>query len=142
MPVYFFDTSALMKRYHVETGSETVNGLYDRPDAVFAVASITITEFVSAFTRKLGEGVITEEDFRACMSEFSKDIITSFWVVDLDRNHINKGVSLIIKHKLRTLDSLQLAVFLNLAPAKPIIITSDEALYNAALKEDTLAIKP
>lgn len=52
MPVYFFDTSALVKRYHVEAGSETVNGLFDDPDAVFAVASITITEFVSAFTRK------------------------------------------------------------------------------------------
>lgn len=111
MPVYFFDTSALVKRYHIEAGSETVNSLFDKPDAVFAVASITITEFASAIIRKLSEGVITEEDFRACMSEFSKDIITSVWVVDLDRSHINKGVSLIIKHKLRTLDSLQLAVF-------------------------------
>ena len=141
MPVYFFDTSALVKRYHVEAGSETVNALFDDPDAVFAVASITITEFVSAFTRKLNEGVITAEDFRVCLSEFSRDIITSFWV-DLDRSHINKGVSLIIKHSLRTLDSLQLAVLLNLSPAKPVIVTSDEALYNAALKEDTLAIKP
>jgi predicted nucleic acid-binding protein len=142
MPVYFFDTSALVKRYHIEAGSETVNALFDDPDAVFAVASITITEFVSAFTRKLNESVITAEDFRVCLSEFSKDIITSFWVIDLDRSHINKGVSLIIKHNLRTLDSLQLAVFLNLSPAKPAIVTSDEALYNAALKEDTLAIKP
>ena len=77
MPVYFFDTSALVKRYHVEAGSETVNALFDNPDAVFVVASITITEFVSAFTRKLNEGVITAEDFRVCLSEFSKDIITS-----------------------------------------------------------------
>lgn len=142
MPVYFFFTSALVKRYHVEAGSETVNGLFDVPDAVFAVASITIPEFVSAFTRKLNEGVITAEDFRVCLSEFSKDIITSLWVIDLDRSHINKGVSLIIKHNLRTLDSLQLAVFLNLSSAKPAIVTSDEALYNAALKEGTLAIKP
>lgn len=142
MPVYFFDTSALVKRYHVEAGSETVNGLFEKQDAVFAVASITIAEFVSAFARKFSEGVITEEDFRACLSEFSKDIITSFWVIDLDRSHINRSVSLIIKHYLRTLDSLQLAVFLNLSPAKPTIVTSDDALYNAALKEDTLAIKP
>jgi len=30
MPMYFFDTSALVKRYHVETGSEKVDEiLYD-----------------------------------------------------------------------------------------------------------------
>jgi predicted nucleic acid-binding protein len=142
MPVYFFDTSALVKRYHIEAGSDTVKGLFDRQDAYFAVASITISEFVSAITRKLNEGAISADDFRVCLSEFSKDIIASFWVIDLDRSHINQSVSLIIKHNLRTLDSLQLAVFLNLSPAKPTIVTSDEALYNAALKENALAIKP
>lgn len=142
MPLYFFDTSALVKRYHVETGSEKVDELFNDPESVFAISNITITEFTSAFARKLNEGIISEEDLFNCLSEFSKDIIYSFWIIDLERNHINKSIPLIIKHNLRTLYSLQLAVFLNLSPLNPTMVTSDEILLKATLKEGFQAIKP
>ncbi len=142
MPVYFFDTSSLVKRYHVETGSEVIDKLFNSPDGVFTIASITITEFVSAFTRKLNEGVISEDDLHICLSEFSKDIISFFWVIDIDRSHINNSISLILKHNIRTLDSLQLAVFLNLSPVNPVMVTSDAALFTAAMKEGFQTIKP
>ena len=56
MPVYFFDTSALVKRYHIEAGSEKVNELFDNPEGIFVITSIAVTEFVSALARKLYEG--------------------------------------------------------------------------------------
>lgn len=142
MPLYFFDTSALVKRYHIESGSEKVDEIFKDPDGILVIASITIAEFVSAFARKLNEGIISEDDFRICLSEFSKDIISSFWIIDLERSHINKSVSLIIKHNLRTLDSLQFAVFSTLSPINPTMVTSDEALFNATIKEGFHAIKP
>ncbi|MBI4685129.1 MAG: type II toxin-antitoxin system VapC family toxin [Nitrospirae bacterium] len=142
MPLYFFDTSALVKRYHIESGSEKVNEIFNNPDGVFIVTSLTVTEFVSAFARKLHEKVISEDDFRFCLSEFAKDIISLFWIIDLERSHINKSISLIIKHNLRTLDSLQLSAFLDLSSLNPIMITSDEALFDATVKEGFSAIKP
>jgi len=142
MPLYFFDTSALVKRYHVEAGSEKVDEIFNDTEGVFTIASITIAEFASAFARKLNEGIISEDDLRVCLSEFSKDMISTFWIIDLERSHINKSIPLILKHNLRTLDSLQLAVFLNLSPLNPIMVTSDEILFNAAIKEGFQAIKP
>lgn len=142
MPLYFFDTSALVKRYHIESGSEKVNEIFDNSDGIFVITSLTVTEFVSAFVRKLYEGVISEDDFRLCLSEFAKDIISLFWIIDLERSHINKSISLIIKHNLRTLDSLQLSVFLDLSSLTPIMVTSDEALFNAVIKENFSVIKP
>ena len=142
MPLYFFDTSALVKRYHVETGSGKVDEIFNDPEGIFTIASITIAEFTSVFVRKLNEGIISEDDLHVCLSEFSKDMISSFWIIDLERNHINKSIPLIIKHNLRTLDSLQLAVFLNLSPINPTMITSDEILYDATNKEGFKAIKP
>ena len=142
MPLYFFDTSALVKRYHVETGSEKVDEIFNDPEGIFAISSITITEFTSAFARKLTEGIISKDDLLICLSEFSKDMIHSFWIIDLEKNHINKSLPIIIKHNLRTLDSLQLAVFLNLSPLAPTMVTSDELLFNAAIKEGFQAIKP
>lgn len=141
MPLYFFDTSALVKRYHVEEGTELVEKIFNDEKGIFVVASITITEFVSALVRKLNEGIITIDDLDSCLSEFSKDIISSFWIIDLERSHINKSISLIIKHNIRTLDSLQLAVFLNLSTIKPTMVTSDEALFNTTIKEGFQAVK-
>ena len=142
MPAYFFDTSALVKRYHIEEGSEKVDEIFNDTEGIFAIVSITIAEFTSVFARKLKEGIITEDDLRICLSEFSKDMISSFGIVDLGRNHINTSVSLIIKHNLRTLDSLQLAAFLDLSHLNPIMVTYDEALLNATLKEGFQTIRP
>lgn len=49
MPLYFFDTSALVKRYHVGAGSEKVDEIFNDPAGTFAIANITIAEFASAF---------------------------------------------------------------------------------------------
>ena len=64
MPAYFFDTSALVKRYHVEEGSEKVDEIFNDTEGIFAIVSITIAEFTSVFARKLKEGIITEDDLR------------------------------------------------------------------------------
>lgn len=142
MPAYFFDTSALVKRYHVEEGSEKVDEIFNDPEGIFAIASITIADFTSVFARKLNEGIISEDDLRICLSEFSKDMISSFGIVDLGRNHINKSIPLILKYNLSTLDSLQLATFLDLSHLNPIMVASDEALLNATLKEGFQTIRP
>ena len=76
MPLLFLDTSALVKRYHIERGSETVNKLFADSENVFAIADITMSEFTSAFTRKMHAGVITEEDLHICLSEFSNDVLS------------------------------------------------------------------
>jgi hypothetical protein len=33
LPVHFFDTSALSKHYHAESGTAAVDALFDLPDA-------------------------------------------------------------------------------------------------------------
>jgi hypothetical protein len=69
-------------------------------------------------------------------------MISSFGIVDLGRNHINKSIPLILKYNLSTLDSLQLATFLDLSHLNPIMVASDEALLNATLKEGFQTIRP
>ncbi len=51
MAIYFLDSSALVKRYIDETGSNWVLGLFDSMlDAEFFVAAITGVEIVAAIT--------------------------------------------------------------------------------------------
>ena len=51
----FFDTSALVKRYYEETGTDTVDELIEDNRTV-VITSLTIIETVSAFRRKYNRG--------------------------------------------------------------------------------------
>lgn len=142
MPLYFFDTSALVKRYHFETGSKKVDQILANSEATFVISNITITEFTSAFKKKVNEGIITRTDLSYTLSEFSRDIISEFWIIDLERTHINHSVDLIIKHNIRALDALQLAVLLSMRNASPTLVASDKALIHAATNEGITIINP
>lgn len=60
--VYFFDTSALVKRYHREKGTDVVDAAFDRADTRW-ISDLSVIEAYSAFARKVRTGEITEEDF-------------------------------------------------------------------------------
>ena len=59
MPVYFFDSSAMVKRYINEVGTGWVTSLTDRTAGNrIQVARITAVEVVSAITRRAREGYL------------------------------------------------------------------------------------
>ena len=44
MSKYFFDTSAIVKRYHREDGSDLIDRLFAESDAEFIISDISIIE--------------------------------------------------------------------------------------------------
>lgn len=60
MSTYFFDTSALVKRYHDEVGTEEVDALIDDPENDIVVSSLLIIESLSAFRRKYNRDELTQ----------------------------------------------------------------------------------
>lgn len=48
---YFFDTSALVKRYYEESGTDAVDSIIDDGGAI-VITSLSVIEAVSAFRRK------------------------------------------------------------------------------------------
>ena len=73
-PVYFFDTSALLKRYHDEIGSDMVESVFDTPEVDRWISDISIIEVYSAFARLVRTGEVTPEDFQSAKLEFNADI--------------------------------------------------------------------
>ncbi len=49
---YFFDTSALVKLYHKEEGTDTLDNLLSSQNPVIVVSDIAIIEMVSALLKK------------------------------------------------------------------------------------------
>jgi hypothetical protein len=60
MTRYFFDTSALIKQYHAETGTPEVQRILAEPGAELLIARLATVETLSGFATK-GLSVINPE---------------------------------------------------------------------------------
>lgn len=115
MSTYFFDTSALVKRYHRETGTEIVDGAFDDKNVTKTVSDISVIEFYSAFAKKVRAREITDEDFQVAVRVLAQDIRSgAIELTALNDDDKKEAVILIEKHglsrNLRTLDAMQMAV--------------------------------
>jgi len=64
MPRLFFDTSALIKLYHEEEGTDIVDNILSQDrSAVIIISDITLIEMVSTFAKKVRTHVINEGTF-------------------------------------------------------------------------------
>ncbi len=142
MKFYFLDTSALVKRYHSEKGTEAIDRIFSENDKAIVISSICITEMVSALSRKKEEKAISKEDLDAALSRFFQDAIKDFLILELDDGHIKDSIVLVLKRNLRTLDALQLAVAIGLKDVNPVFVCADKKLVSVAEKEGLKAINP
>lgn len=114
MAALFFDSSGLIKRYIVETGTAWVTGLLHSAAAndIF-VANITGIEVASAIARRVRSGSISQTTARKALSRFKRDFDKRFIVLDLTTKIIEQGILLAETHGLRDYDTTQLMVGLS-----------------------------
>lgn len=142
MKFYFLDTSALVKRYHSEKGTDKIDKIFSEDDRAIVISSLSITEMVSALNRKKEDKIILKEDLEIALSKFFHDAIKDFLVIELDGEHIKDSIMLVLKRNIRTLDSLQLAVALSLKELKVTFVCADKKLVAVAEKEGLQTINP
>lgn len=85
MPVYYLDTSAIVKRYRNEPGTEAIDRLFDspQPDPQFYISFITILELTSSILRLVKGGQLGENVADDMLARFSWDIPGTFGVLPL-----------------------------------------------------------
>jgi len=144
-----FDTSAITKHYHRETGSAKVDELLAAPGVRSVVSRLAVVEFHSAFAKKVRAGNVTEAEFRRITRRFRGDVTARrLHPVRLLVSHFRAAELLIrrlgLTQNLRALDALQLAVALSLnEPARPItFVCADLALGAIAAAEGLTVVNP
>jgi len=65
--ILFFETSALVKRYHKEKGTDVVDTAFNQK-GMKAISDISVIEFFSAFAKKVRTGEISKDDFQVRIS--------------------------------------------------------------------------
>ena len=150
MANFFLDSSRVVKRYVLETGSEWVSRISD-PDSgqTIVIARITIAEVVAAFWRKVREGAIPAQEAKTLTEEFMEHVRTQYFVLEVTPEVINEAVRLIEQHRLRGYDAVQLASAILLHRRRQqlglpplIFVSADEDLLAAAQAEGLVTENP
>jgi predicted nucleic acid-binding protein len=61
---FYLDTSALVKLYHQEAGTERMEELFAQQDNILIISELAVVEFYATLARKVRIGEITPETTR------------------------------------------------------------------------------
>ena len=150
MPVFFADSSGVVKRYASETGSAWVTAITNIAvgNEIFIVR-VTAVEVVSALARRIRGGSITPVDGAAAIAQFKKDLKNHYQVIEISEALLDVAMSQAEMHFLRGYDAVQLAAACELhavltANGLPPLtfVSADIALNAAAVAEGLVSDDP
>jgi len=104
---YFFDSSALVKAYIAETGTNWVRTIIDDEQHQIYISQLTELEVVAALTRRFRIGDLTLQERDQTARDVRQDC-ASYLVVDVTYEIIKAAIDL-SRHNLRAYDAAQLA---------------------------------
>ena len=144
---YYLDTSALVKLYHQELGTDQVELLFTQPNHSLIISELAAVELYSTVARKLRTGEIEEAAFEEVCNNFEDDCHRRFVMTALNATVI-QGAKRLLRHygkvkPLRSLDALHLAACSIAFPAEAkIFVCSDKRLLEIAALEGHEVLNP
>jgi predicted nucleic acid-binding protein len=128
----FLDTSALVKRYSKEKGTNEMDSIFRDKSADIWISQLATVEIASALSKKVREGVINDSSKHIAIAAFLRDYRRGrFKVIFLDKEIIRGATRILIQKgsqiPLRTLDALQLECALRLSRERTldVMVVSD-----------------
>jgi uncharacterized protein len=146
---YFFDSSALVKRYHPEVGSSKVADIFREQNRRIVISRLTIVELQSAFALKVRTGKVSQYSSASLRSRALNEIATGIVsVLAIKDTHYAVGERLILQYGnvkgIRTLDALQLAVALEARQlgGLDVLVAADKTVIEIAGFEGIPVVDP
>ena len=137
---YFLDSSALVKRYVPELGSNWIQSITVPVAGNFlAISQITWVEVCSAFARRQREGSLSVDEVDQLMGDLRTDFDNQYEVLEVDRTLIETAAELVMQHPLRAYDAVQLAsalrfqsTLISMPETQLVFVSADNRLLNIA----------
>jgi predicted nucleic acid-binding protein len=136
----YFDTSALIKKYISESGSDNVDKLLLSSTEIY-ISVIGRIEAISSFRRLLVEKEISIEDYKILSKELVKDF-DYFNIIDISAEVTDSAIKTIDKYQLKSLDSIHLGSALSRNKEIDFFVSCDNKLLHAAKKEGFKVVNP
>jgi len=141
MKIVYLDTSAIVKRYIEETGSEIVHQVYEKAllgETLIAFSTWNIVEAISVFNKYVNRGFITESDYNVVKQMFLSEIIRLtrlriLKLIPVKTRILMHCIQIMEKHKLYVADALQIVSAKEIGSSE--FYTADKRLYEVSLLE-------
>ncbi|MDI3279809.1 MAG: type II toxin-antitoxin system VapC family toxin [Bacillota bacterium] len=130
--ICYLDTSALVKLYVQEQGSELVRALVNEA-LVVATSKVAFAEARAAFARVYREGGLSQEDYRSAVEAFQAEW-EHYLRLEVSDELIHLAGDLAERHQLRGFDAIHLASMQMLSQQvkDPVIVACwDTRLWDA-----------
>jgi predicted nucleic acid-binding protein len=151
MDYFYFDASALAKRYAPETGTDAVNQIFENT-ALERLMCLTIgaTEVVWILVRKRNDGRVSQNFFLQALLNLRDEVIDNpdFTTITVDNLTVIDSIGFIIQHSINSTDAIVLASALQInfellqRGDKLIFVSSDKRLNRAAQLEGLEVLNP
>ena len=146
MALYYLDTSALVKLYVLEPGTERLLQLVAAPRHKFAILALAPVEFHSAIRRRERTGDLPKPVADELRARFRRHLESKFLRQTVNEPVLETALALIDRYPLRAYDAVQLAGCLILRASsgveQPIFTSADEEQIRAAEAEGLVSLNP
>lgn len=147
MAALFFDSSALVKRYAQETGTNWVFSLV-RPSAEnrLYLARITGVEVIAALTRRMRVGSLSAKATAKAINRFEREFTNRYLLIEVNPPIIKTAMTLAKNHTLRGYDAVQIASALQAnadriaVGGSPLTFISSDTHLNTAANAEGLTV--
>jgi predicted nucleic acid-binding protein len=148
MAIYFFDTSALVKRYALEDGRKWVQAITDPATSNrIYIARITGAEVIAAIRQKVRNGDTTAADAAKVIADFRYDFANQYQIIEITDAVVARAMTLIETYKLRGYDGVQVAAAIEInnqvlalgMPALTLVAADDD--INTAAPAEGLTVE-
>jgi len=139
----YLDSSALVKRYTEEVGTDFVKSIL-ATNGLITTSKLTYPEILSALMRKVRSGEIEKKTFNGIVDKFDKDW-DHILVLDFHNDLLPIVKTLIEKYPLKAADAIHLSSALWLKLSSKVDVTfvaSDSNLLKAAGAEKLQVMNP
>lgn len=126
----FFDSSAFVKRYVSEAGTEAVLAWCDRASEI-GLSGIALPEIISAFCRLRREGKIDDTQYRQLKSLLLADIEDAA-ICDLTPEVLAQSIACLETNVLRGMDAIHIGSAVTLQA--DVFISADQRQREAAAR--------
>ena len=139
----YADSSAIVKRYYAERGSDLLTSRWATIDRIFT-SRVAYAEIHAALARKARDGELSRGSFRTAAAAFEREWLAYDHIL-VDDTTLKDVRSLVRRHSLRGFDAIHLsaALWLRGELGQPLEFwASDQRLEAAAKRERLTVVNP
>jgi len=140
---FYLDSSALVKLYIDETGSDRIRDIVLSGENAVFISVITGAEVAAAFARRMRMKDITDESWREIYADFLLDFENVFAKANVTDPVVALAMELTKRRALRGYDAVQLAsaLVLNFEIGNAMIFISADVELNEMAKAENLVVE-